>query len=66
MFTGSASLTARIYDVAEGSLAGSETGAVGTGNTPGKLGPTPEGAAAEAAKTAANQLLKKIRAGIGG
>jgi serine/threonine protein kinase len=66
MFTGSASLTARIYDVAEGSLAGSETGAVGTGNTPGKMGPTPEGAAAEAAKTAANQLLRGIRARIGG
>ena len=66
MFTGSSTLTARIYDVAEGSLAGTETGAVGTGNTPGKLGPTPEAATAEAAKTAANQLLRGIRARIGG
>jgi hypothetical protein len=61
MFTGSATLTARIYDVRTGSLESVETGAVGSRGTPGRLGPTADGAAADATRSAATQVAGAIR-----
>ncbi len=61
MYTGSATVTLRIYRSADGSLAGTESFGVGTGNTPGKLAATPEAAALEATRAAAYQATRAAR-----
>jgi hypothetical protein len=50
-FTGTASLTLKIYDATDGRLKATETLRVGSGGTPGKLGPTEEAAQTDAATT---------------
>jgi hypothetical protein len=49
-YTGRAVLDVRIYRASTAQLLGSETYQVGTGNTPGELGPSPLAAEGEAAR----------------
>src|SRR5690606_19125238 len=58
MFTGSSTIVARVYSGGDGSLAGTQDAVIGSGGTPGKLGPTPEAAVVEATKTAAWQAFR--------
>ncbi|MBX6365522.1 MAG: hypothetical protein IRZ00_16760, partial [Gemmatimonadetes bacterium] len=57
-FTGSASLTVKMYDATSGRLVAVETFQVGGGQTPGKLGPTPEAALNEAAAEVGRQAAR--------
>ena len=64
MYTGMATITARVYDVRDGSLAGTGMGAVGSGGTPGKLGVSPAAATADAARAAADKVVAGIRKSV--
>ncbi|HET9984524.1 MAG TPA: hypothetical protein VFQ38_13080, partial [Longimicrobiales bacterium] len=57
-FTGSASFTVKMYDATSGRLVAVETFQVGGGQTPGKLGPTPEAAVSEAAAEVGRQAAR--------
>jgi eukaryotic-like serine/threonine-protein kinase len=61
MYTGEATVSLRVYGAADGELAGAETVAVGSGGTPGRLGPTPDGATVEATRAAAYQAYRAAR-----
>ncbi|MGH7469838.1 MAG: serine/threonine protein kinase [Longimicrobiales bacterium] len=61
MYTGTVTLTARVYAVRDGSLAGTEIGEIGGGGTPGKLGASQSAATVDAARAAAIKLLPGIR-----
>lgn len=64
-FTGTASLTIKLYDAATGKLLGAANYQVGKGGTPGKLGPSASAAAMDAARQvvrqATNPTLQKLR-----
>lgn len=57
-FTGSAFFTVKMYDATSGRLVAVETFQVGGGQTPGKLGPTPEAAVSEAAAEVGRQAAR--------
>ncbi len=65
MYTGRATLSARIYDTETRRLIGTRTFQVGAGNTPGKIGASPVAASNEAvtqvAYQAATGLAREIR-----
>ncbi len=61
MYTGSALLSVRAYDVSAGRLILSETFRVGAGNVPGKLGGTPDAARSEAVSQVGHQAAARLR-----
>jgi hypothetical protein len=65
MFTGSATVTARVYDAEAATLLGAERGSIGSGNTPGRLGATADAAATDATRAAAFQAVRGIRRLLG-
>lgn len=65
MFTGSAVLSLRAYDVTAGEVVMSRTFQVGAGDVPGKLGGTPDAARTEAVTQVGHQAAAALRAFLG-
>jgi len=61
MYSGSALLSVRAYDVAAGRLILSESFGVGAGGIPGKLAGTPDAARSEAVSQAGHQAAARLR-----